>query len=73
MLHARLDLSRRRLDFCLLDQSGVELEVGAVAPDADGLRGLVARVQERHGQPVAAAIESMTGARFAASSTLRGG
>ena len=42
MLHVGLDLSRRRLDYCLLgvDEEGVER--GAVAPDADALAGLVA-------------------------------
>lgn len=65
MLHAGLDLSRRRLDFCLLDERGEHVEVGAAAPDGDGLRGFARGVGERHG-PVAvrAAIESMTGARF---------
>src|SRR5919198_4811413 len=65
MLHAGLDLSRRRLDFCLLDGRGERVEVGAVAPDVDGLEGFARGVAGRHG-PVAvrAAIESMTGARF---------
>jgi len=40
MLHAGLDLSRRRLDYCLLDEAGERVEVAAVAPDGDGLRGL---------------------------------
>jgi transposase len=65
MLHAGLDLSRRRLDFCLLDERGDRLERGAAPPDADGLRGLVRGVELRHGpSPVCAAIESMNGARF---------
>jgi transposase len=63
MLHAGLDLSRRRLDFCLLDEWGDRVEVGAAPPDADGLRSLARRLA-RHGQPLRAAIESMTGARF---------
>ena len=63
MLYAGLDLSRKRLDFRLLDQAGETIEAGAVAPDADGLRGLAARVA-RFGEPVRAAIESMNGARF---------
>jgi transposase len=63
MLHAGLDLSRRRLDFCLLDESGERVEVGAAPPDADGLRSLAGRLA-RYGQPLRAAIESMTGARF---------
>jgi transposase len=65
MLHAGLDLSRRRLDFCLLDGRGDRVEVGAVAPDGDGLRGLARGVELRHGPiVVCAAIESMNGARF---------
>src|SRR6266700_6589570 len=63
MLYAGLDLSRKRLDFCLLDQLGEKVEVGAAPPDADGLRSLTTRVG-RFGEPVFAAIESMNGARF---------
>ncbi len=63
MLHAGLDLSRKRLDFHLLDPGGETVEIGAAPPDADGLRSLAARVG-RQRQPVRAAIESMTGARF---------
>jgi transposase len=63
MLHAGLDLSRKRLDFHLLDETGETVEVGAAPPDADGLRSLAVRVG-RHRQPLRAAIESMTGARF---------
>jgi transposase len=65
MLHAGLDLSRTRLDFCLLDELGERVEVGAVPPDGDGLAGFVRRVEERYGRvAVRAAIESMNGARF---------
>src|SRR6266566_160627 len=63
MLYAGLDLSRKRLDFCLLGQLGEKVEVGAAPPDADGLRGLAGRVA-RFAEPVRAAIESMNGARF---------
>jgi transposase len=65
MLHAGLDLSRKRLDYCLLDEGGDRVERGAVAPDAEALTGLVRLVWLRH-RPVAvrAAIESMNGARF---------
>ncbi len=63
MLYAGLDLSRKRLDFCLLDERGERVETGAAPPDADGLRGLAGRVG-RFGEPVRAAIESMNGARF---------
>src|SRR4051812_28119857 len=63
MLYAGLDLSRKRLDFHLLDAEGATVEVGAVAPDGDGLRHLTERL-DRHSAPVHAAIESMNGARF---------
>jgi transposase len=63
MLYAGLDLSRKRLDFHLLDEVGRTVEVGAAPPDTDGLRGLARRVA-RLGEPVRAAIESMNGARF---------
>ena|SRR6266508_1428407 len=63
MLYAGLDLSRKRLDFHLLDSEGETVEVGATPPDADGLRGLTERL-DRHRAPIRAAIESMNGARF---------
>src|SRR5919199_4251405 len=63
VLYAGLDLSRKRLDFHLLDVEGATVEVGAVAPDVDGLRGLSRRLA-RHGEPIRAALESMNGARF---------
>ena len=63
MLYAGLDLSRKRLDFHLLDAEGRTVEVGAAPPDADGLRGLSERLARR-GEPVRAAIESMNGARL---------
>ncbi len=63
MLHVGLDLSRRRLDYDLLCEYGSSIEQGAVPPDADGLHGLVRRV-EVYREPVCAAIESMNGARF---------
>jgi transposase len=63
MLYAGLDLSRKRLDFHLLDGEGATLDVGAAPPDADGLQHLSERVAP-HGAPVLASIESMNGARF---------
>src|SRR5918995_379410 len=63
MLYAGLDLSRKRLDFHLLDAEGATVELGAAPPDVDGLRGLTQRL-ECHGEPIRAAIESMNGARF---------
>jgi transposase len=65
MLHAGLDLSRRRLDFCLLDEAGERVWEGATPPDVDGLDGFARGVDRRFGTVgVRAAIESMTGARF---------
>jgi transposase len=55
--------ARRRLDYLALTEDGERAEVGAAPPDADGLRGLAARLA-RHGEPIQAAIESMNGARF---------
>ena len=63
MLYAGLDLSRKRLDFHLLDSEGATVEVGAAPPDGDGLLGLRRRL-DRHREPIRAAIESMNGARF---------
>ena len=63
MLYAGLDLSRQKLDVHVLDEDGHTLDTLAVRPDADALRTLAHRIA-RHGQPVRAAIESMTGARF---------
>jgi hypothetical protein len=45
MLHAGLDLSRRRLDVCLVDDAGKLVEHFAAPPDADGLRHLAERLQ----------------------------
>ncbi|MET0512686.1 MAG: transposase, partial [Thermoleophilaceae bacterium] len=64
MLHAGLDLSRRKLDVCLLNHDGEQLDQLAVAPDVDSLRTLARRVDEVHAEPVCAVVESMTGARF---------
>src|ERR671934_228983 len=53
MLYAGLDLSRKRLDFHLLDHEGSTVERGATPPDVDGLHHLSERVA-RHGAPVRA-------------------
>jgi transposase len=63
MLHVGLDLSRTRLDVHVMDEAGAPLAVTTAAPDAGGLVSLAHRVGEIGG-PVAAAIESMNGARF---------
>ena len=64
MLHAGLDLSRKRLDVCLLSDHGEHLDQLAVPPDRDSLKRLARRIDEVHREPVCAVVESMTGARL---------
>jgi transposase len=64
MLHAGLDLSRKKLDVCLLSGRGEHLEQLAAPPDVESLRRLARRIDEVHGEPVCAVVESMTGARL---------
>jgi hypothetical protein len=64
MLHAGLDLSRKKLDVCLLSAEGEQLDQIAWPPDGDALRSLARRIEETYREPVRAVIESMTGARF---------
>jgi hypothetical protein len=40
MLHAGLDLSRKKLDACLLSEQGEHLDQLAIPPDVDSLRRL---------------------------------
>jgi hypothetical protein len=64
MLHARLDLSRQRVDVCLISDQG-ELHDELAAPfDEDGLCRLTDRVAAKHTGRVPAVVESMNGARF---------
>ena len=60
MLHVGLDLSRRRIDVCVMDESGEVVTEFGSPPDADGLRVLA----KGFDAPVRAVVESMTGARF---------
>ena len=64
MLHAGLDLSRKKVDVCLLSEEGEHLDQLVVPPDVDSLRTLARRIDEVHGEPVCAVVESMTGARL---------
>src|SRR6266568_1130996 len=64
MLHAGLDLSRKKLDVCLLSDDGEHLDQLAVPPDVDSLRTLARRIEATYREPVCAVIESMTGARL---------
>ena len=63
MLYAGLDLSRQRLDVCVLEEAGERVAEIAGSPDADGLGHLAWQIA-RYGGPVSATIESMNGARF---------
>jgi transposase len=63
-LHAGLDLSRKKVDVCLLGSEGEHLDQLAVPPDPESLRRLARRVDEVHSEPVCAVVESMTGARI---------
>jgi transposase len=63
MLHAGLDLSRRRADVCLLSDRGEPVAETAAPADVDGLRCPVERVAVPR-ERVRAVIESMNGARF---------
>ena len=58
MLHAGLDLSRSRLDVCLMDDAGEGVEHIVAPPDADGLRQLAERLrgQSRRRPPDAARL-----------------
>jgi transposase len=58
-----MDLSRRKVDVCLLSEAGEVVDEWASPPDADGLRGLAARAA-MWGPAVRGVIESMNGARF---------
>src|SRR5215203_3363292 len=64
MLHAGLDLSRKKLDVCLLSDRGEHLDQLAVPPDVESLKTLARRIDEVHAEPVRAVVESMTGARL---------
>ena len=64
MLHAGLDLSRKKVDVCLLSEAGEHLDQLAAPPDSDSLRRLARRIEEVHREPVCAVVESMTGARL---------
>jgi transposase len=64
MLHAGLDLSRKRLDVCLLSERGEHVDQLVAPPDRDSVRRLARRIDEVHREPVRAVVESMTGARL---------
>jgi hypothetical protein len=53
MSYADLDLSRKRLDVHLLEESGATRAATAISPDGDALRTLVSATA-RHGEPARA-------------------
>jgi transposase len=63
MLHVGLDLSRRRVDVCLISSDGELVDHFQAPADRDGLYGLTRRVAV-YGEPVRGVVESMNGARF---------
>ena len=63
MLHVGLDLSRKRVDVCLLSDAGEFLGQFPAPVDRDGLYGLTCRVAV-YQEPVRGVVESMNGARF---------
>ena len=64
MLHVGLDLSRKRVDVCLISDQGELVDQLAAPFDTDGLCRLTDRVATKHSGPVRAVVESMNGARF---------
>ena len=52
-------ISGRKLDVCLLGEDGEHLDQLAVPPDSDSLRTFARRIDEVHGGPVCAVVESM--------------
>ena len=63
MLHAGLDVSRKRVDVCLVSGEGELLGQFPAPVDRDGLYGLACQVGV-YGTPVRGVLESMNGARF---------
>jgi transposase len=63
MLHVGLDLSRRRVDVCLISDQGELIDRCTAIPDREGLYALARRVAV-YGEPARAVVESMNGARF---------
>ncbi len=63
MLHIGLDLSRKRVDVCLISDQGELVDQFPAPADRDGLYGLTRRVAV-YDQPARGVVESMNGARF---------
>jgi transposase len=63
VLHVGLDLSRKRVDVCVISSAGELVEHFRSPCDRDGLYGLSRRVAV-YDEPVRGVVESMNGARF---------
>jgi Transposase len=63
VLHVGLDLSRKRVEVCLISGQGELIDRFTATPDRDGLYGLARRVAV-YEEPVRGVVESMNGARF---------
>jgi transposase len=63
VLHVGLDLSRKRVDVCLISDQGELVDQFPAPADRDGVYGLTRRVGA-YDEPVRGVIESMNGARF---------
>jgi transposase len=72
MLHVGLDLSRKRVDVCLISDQGELVDHFPAPADRDGLYGLTRRIAV-YGQPVRGVVESMNGARFVHDALVRYG
>ena len=72
MLHVGLDLSRRRVDVCLMSDAGELIDQFPAPADRDGLYGLTRRVAV-YDEPVRGVVESMNGARFVHDELVRHG
>ena len=64
MLHVGLDLSRKRVDVCLISDQGELVHELAAPFDEQGLCRLAERVAAKDAGRVRAVVESMNGARF---------
>ena len=63
MLHVGLDLSRGRVEVCVISDRGELIDRFAAMPDRGGVYGLTRRVVV-YGESVRGVVESMNGARF---------
>jgi transposase len=63
VLHVGPDLSRKRIDVCLISDEGELVDQFRAPADRDGLYGLTRRVAV-YDEPVRGVVESMNGARF---------